>query len=77
LHRYIPRCSCEKSFQKIRLLSKDENEDELIYRARELNPLYPGIFDLPCWEIGRNWCKSKNPICEECYLNNYCLKENI
>lgn len=42
--------------------------------ARELNPEYPGIFDLSTWKIGRNWCYPKNPNCKNCYLNKYCPK---
>jgi len=37
--------------------------------------MYPGIFDLPCWEIGRNWCRPNKPICEKCYLNSFCNKK--
>jgi endonuclease III len=37
--------------------------------------MYPGIFDLSCWEIGRSWCRPNKIICEECYLNDYCIKK--
>lgn len=72
-----PDVHVKRVFKRLGLLSKDANEDELIYRARELNPLYPGIFDLPCWDIGRNWCKAKKPICKACYLNGHCYKETV
>ena len=47
-------------------------DDELIYAARELSPDYPGIFDLPLWEIGRTWCHPKAPECERCWLRPHC-----
>jgi len=28
--------------------------------------------DLPCWEIGRNWCKSREPECGGCYMRDLC-----
>ena len=62
-------------FKRLGFISKDASNDELVYYARELNPMYPGIFDLSCWEIGRNWCRPNNPICEKCYLENICNKK--
>jgi hypothetical protein len=50
------------------------NNDMVIYKARELNPDFPGIIDFSCWEIGRTWCKPKNPKCEECIVKNGCEK---
>lgn len=48
------------------------NNDMIIYKARELNPEFPGIIDFSCWEIGRKWCKPKKPLCNECIVNNEC-----
>jgi len=61
-------------FKRLGFISKDASNDELVYCARELNPMYPGIFDLSYWEVGRNWCKPKKPICEKRYLSGYCSK---
>ncbi|MFN8524828.1 MAG: hypothetical protein U0821_17160 [Chloroflexota bacterium] len=36
-------------FTRLRLIGRDASDEELIYRARELNPAYPGVFDLPIW----------------------------
>jgi len=62
-------------FKRLGFMSKDASNDDLVYCARELNPMYPGIFDLSCWEIGRSWCRPNKTICEECYLNDYCMKK--
>ena len=69
-----PDIQVKRVFRRLGLISKNSSNEELIYCARELNPEYPGIFDLPCWEIGRNWCRPNNPICEKCYLSSYCNK---
>ena len=55
-------------------VSKDANNDMIIYKARELNPEFPGIIDFSCWEIGRNWCKPKNPLCYDCIVERGCVK---
>lgn len=61
-------------FKRIGFIKKDASPEELIYKARELNPDYPGIFDLSCWEIGRKWCKPNKPRCQDCLIGKYCEK---
>jgi len=43
--------------QRSGLVDIDADIDSIILKARELNPDYPGIIDLACWEIGRTWCR--------------------
>ncbi|MDD3734965.1 MAG: iron-sulfur cluster loop [Candidatus Pacebacteria bacterium] len=69
-----PDTHVKRVFKRLGFISKDATIDELIYAARELNSEYPGIFDLPCWYIGRNWCHQQKPDCRNCYLNKYCPK---
>lgn len=64
----------KRVFLRLGLIDENATNDELIYAARELNPEYPGIFDLSAWQIGRNWCKPTNPRCNMCYLESYCPK---
>jgi len=61
-------------FKRTGLVPKDASYELLIFKARELNPEYPGVFDLSCWEIGRNWCKVSKPDCNNCILNQHCMK---
>lgn len=44
----------------------------VIYAARELNPDFPGIFDLTLWDLGRTVCRPTAPQCSECPLREYC-----
>jgi len=69
-----PDVQVRRVFIRTGFISKDASNDELIYCARELYPDYPGIFDLSAWEIGREWCRPKNPDCKNCYLNDNCPK---
>jgi endonuclease-3 len=59
-------------FGRLGLSRKDPTVDQVIFRARVLHPKYPGLLDLPCWEIGREWCKPREPLCESCYMNEKC-----
>lgn len=69
-----PDVHVKRVFKRLGFIPEDASTDELIYCARELNPQYPGIFDLSCWMIGKNWCRPKNPKCDKCYLNVSCPK---
>lgn len=66
-----PDVHVKRSFTRLGLIDKNASNDELIYCARELNPEYPGIFDLSAWEIGRTYCHPRNPECNNCYLEKY------
>jgi endonuclease III len=72
-----PDVQVKRVFTRLGLITMDGTNDELIYCARELNPEYPGIFDLSAWEIGRNWCRPKTPYCNDCYLAKWCPKLGI
>jgi endonuclease III len=72
-----PDVLVNRVFIRLGLIDKNANRDELIYCAREMHPEYPGVLDLPAWEIGREFCRPKNPLCEDCYLEEYCPKTDL
>lgn len=71
-----PDVQVMRVFKRLGLTSDNASTEELIYCARELNPEYPGIFDVSAWEIGRYWCRPSTDDlrCAECYLDKYCPK---
>lgn len=58
------------------LVKADATNEEIIYKARELCPEFPGIIDYSLWEVGRNWCRPSNADCENCILKAECSKIN-
>lgn len=60
--------------KRMGLVNQDASNEIIIYKAREINPEFPGIIDFSCWEIGRNWCTPKNPDCLNCVLRTECKK---
>jgi|TARA_B100000315_G_scaffold5961_1_gene5986 endonuclease III len=60
--------------KRMGLVPKNADNDMVIYKARELNPEFPGIIDFSCWEIGRKWCRPRIPICSECIVERDCSK---
>ncbi len=59
-------------FTRLGLSAANASVEQIIYRARALYPDFPGMMDLPCWEIGRNWCKPSDPECGACYMKDLC-----
>ena len=57
-------------FSRLGLCAADATVEQVIYKARALYPEYPGIMDLPCWNIGRNWCRPRNTLCGDCYMHD-------
>lgn len=51
-----------------------DNVSKIIYKARSMNPKFPGLMDYTCWKLGKDICKSQNPKCEECLFNKECPK---
>ena len=62
---------------RVGLIEKGSVVEKIIYKARVLNPEFPGLIDSPLWEIGRNWCKPKKPLCSNCYLKDICPKKGV
>ena len=60
--------------KRLGLVDPDASDEQIVLRARALNPSYPGEFDLPCSEIGRTWCHPKKPECTKCPMGSLCPK---
>lgn len=59
-------------FGRLGLCPSDATVEQLVYKARALHPEFPGIMDLPSWEIGRSWCRHHDPVCSTCYMRDLC-----
>ena len=59
-------------FARLDLCTAGATVEQVIYKAKALHPEFPGMMDLPSWEIGRNWCKARGPECGGCYMKDLC-----
>jgi len=62
----------QRVFTRLGLCRDDASRDDIIKTARNLYPKFPGLMDLPTWEIGRNLCHPTSPKCNECYMQPEC-----
>ncbi|MCL2318404.1 MAG: hypothetical protein FWC44_05085 [Methanomassiliicoccaceae archaeon] len=54
------------------------DQTRVVYKAREINPEFPGILDLLCWQIGeQRICTNSICKCSECKLNAICEKRGV
>jgi endonuclease III len=63
--------------RRLGLARPDCSDEEIIYRAREMNPKFPGVIDLGLWELGRSSCRPKSPACEACNLGQPCPRIGV
>ena len=63
-------------FTRLGLCSEGASIDDVIKTARILHPEFPGLMDLPTWEIGRYVCHPTSPKCNECYMKSECNHSN-
>lgn len=63
-------------FTRLGLIAPDATVEEVVYRARALCPRFPGLMDLPAWEVGRKWCTPKDPDCPACFMRPVCPTAN-
>lgn len=63
-------------FFRLGFCEQEPSVEQAIHRARELYPEFPGLIDFPCWEIGKNWCRARDPLCEQCYMKDLCRTAN-
>jgi len=55
-------------------IDKNVTVEQIIYKARELNPDFPGLIDFSSWSIGREFCKPENPTCPNYKIKTECKK---
>ena len=71
-----PDVHIRRVLYRLGFVEKEASPDMVIYKARELNPEFPGLIDFVCWKIGRNYCRPKFKDCEckKCDMNEACSK---
>ena len=53
-------------FSRMAFVPENGSNDDIIRRAREMYPEYPGVFDLVLWDTRRTLCRPSVPSCALC-----------
>jgi endonuclease III len=69
-----PDVHVDRVLKRIGLVNTGASREAIVYKARELNPEFPGIIDFSCWEIGRQFCKPQKPLCDQCPIYSQCKR---
>lgn len=69
-----PDAHVKKVFKRMGLVNDVNKIDKIIYKARAINPEFPGVLDPICWKLGKNICLTTNPQCDVCIFNDVCPK---
>jgi len=68
-----PDIHVHRVMSRMGLINPNASNEEIIYKAREMYPQFPGIIDFSLWEIGRQWCRPENPDCTNCVVASECM----
>jgi len=68
-----PDVHVQRVFMRLGLVNNGCSREVVLYKARELNPRYPGIFDRATFFIGYNYCHPQHPKCDICPMKDLCL----
>jgi endonuclease-3 len=63
-------------YARMGFVLRDASLEDVIYRAREMYPEYPGVYDLILWDLGRTKCRPQNPTCTSCEWETHCAYAN-
>jgi endonuclease III len=69
-----PDVHVRRVFTRLGLVPSGATVEQVVYRARGINPEFPGLLDRPALHIGREWCKPKSPLCGSCIMSKVCPK---
>lgn len=53
-------------------LAEKDSPDSIEAAAAEFSPEAPGLLDLAAWLVGRQSCRPRAPLCDECRLGEVC-----
>lgn len=67
-----PDVHVRRVMSRLGLVGPKADATEVVYRARSLHPEFPAVLDMAAFSIGRSWCRSRKPLCEDCYMARLC-----
>lgn len=63
-------------YSRMGFVPQNASIEQVIYRAQEMYPQYPGVYDLILWDLGRTKCRPQDPDCSSCGWAAHCAYAN-
>ena len=57
---------------RLGLVNESPSINQIIFKAKEIHPPFPGLLDLPFYDVGKKYCHARNPQCSKCPFSPYC-----
>lgn len=69
-----PDIHVRRVFRRLGFVRNRATAEDLVRCARDLNGIYPGVFDQPAYQLGTTVCHGGAPACGRCDLKAVCPK---
>lgn len=63
-------------YSRMGFVPQNASIEQVVYRAQEMYPEYPGVYDLILWDLGRTKCRPQDPDCSSCEWATHCAYAN-
>jgi endonuclease III len=61
-------------FRRCGFIAESSKPKDAIHAAQRLHSKFPAALDAPAYNIGKHWCRPRNPKCLECPIGTVCAK---
>ena len=62
----------QKVMIRLGLVNKAPTINQIVFKAKEIYPLFPGLLDLPFYDVGKKYCHASKPQCQNCPFSPCC-----
>ena len=57
---------------RLGLVSESPSVNQIVFKVKEIYPKFPGLLDLPFYDVGKKYCHARRPQCQDCPLSICC-----
>lgn len=62
----------QRVMTRLGLVGEFPSVNQIIFKAKEIYPPFPGLLDLPFYDVGKKYCHARKPQCSKCPFYLYC-----
>ena len=56
----------QRVMTRLGLVSESPSVNQIVFKAKEIYPPFPGLLDLPFYDVGKKYCHAREPQCSSC-----------